>query len=76
MAREYNVHSEKLREFLSDIADDSLKERYELFFSDHENVHYRYCTNNTEQISELRRAAEALCKLIIFVYIPNAEELF
>lgn len=76
MAKEYRVHSDKLQEFLSGIEDFQLRERYEMFISLHERIHYQYSKDNSEPIQELRVAAEALCKLLIFVYVPNAGQLF
>lgn len=76
MAKEYRVHSEMLQSFLSGIEDVQLRERYEMFISLHERIHYQYSKDNSEPIQELRVAAEALCKLLIFVYVPNANQLF
>ena len=76
MAKEYRVHSEMLQSFLSGIEDVQLRERYEIFFSLHERVHYEYSNSNSEAIQEMRSAAEAFCKLLIFVYVPNADQLF
>lgn len=76
MAKEYRVHSDKSQEFLSGIEDFQLRERYEMFISLHERIHYQYSKDNSEPIQELRVAAEALCKLLIYVYVPNANQLF
>lgn len=76
MAKEYRVHSEKLQSFLSGIEDVQLRERYEMFISLHERIHYQYSKDNSEPIQELRVATEALCKLLIFIYVPNAAQLF
>lgn len=74
--KEYKVYSDKLRLYLSQIEDDLLRERFKIFFSLHEHVHFQYSNNNNEPVQELRVAAEALCKLLIFVYVPNANSLF
>lgn len=76
MARESKVRSEKLQTFLSKIEDSHIQERYEMFLSDHESIHENYSIGNDEPIQALRRAAEALCKLLISVYVPNADQLF
>lgn len=76
MAKEYRVHSKKLQEFLAGIEYDQLRERYQIFISLHECIHFQYSANNNEPIQELRVAAEALCKLLIFAYVPNAGQLF
>ncbi|MBM6944043.1 MULTISPECIES: hypothetical protein [Bacteroides] len=76
MAKEYRVHSEMLQSFLSGIEDVQLRERYKMFLSLHEHIHYQYSKDNSEPIQELRVAAEALCKLLIFIYVPNADQLF
>lgn len=76
MAKEYRVHSEMLQSFLSGIEDVQLRKRYEMFISLHERIHYQYSKDNSEPIQELRVAAEALCKLLIFIYVPNADQLF
>lgn len=76
MARESKVRSEKLQTFLSKIEDSHIQERYEMFLSDHEFIHENYSIGNDEPIQALRRAAEALCKLLISVYVPNADQLF
>lgn len=76
MAKEYKVRSKKLQEFLSGIEDIQLRDRYNVFFSLHECIHYQYSNDNSKPIQELRVAAEALCKLLIYVYVPNADQLF
>lgn len=76
MAKEYKVRSKKLQEFLSGIEDIQLRDRYNVFLSLHEHIHYQYSKDNSEPIQELRVAAEALCKLLIFIYVPNAAQLF
>ena len=76
MAKEYKVRSKKLQEFLSGIEDIQLKDRYNVFLSLHEHIHYQYSKDNSEPIQELRVAAEALCKLLIFIYVPNAETIY
>ncbi len=76
MAREYPVHSKKLQEFLSEIDDTQLRERYKIFISLHECIHCQYSKDNRIPIIELRSATEALCKLLIFIYAPNADQLF
>lgn len=63
--KEYKVYSDKLRLYLSQIEDDLLRERFKIFFSLHEHVHFQYSNNNNEPVQELRVAAEALCKLLI-----------
>ena len=74
--KEYKVASDKLLFFLSEIKDMQLRERYQVFISLHERIHYQYSNNSNELIQELRVATEALCKLLIFVYVPNANQLF
>lgn len=76
MAKEYKVRSKKLQEFLPGIEDIQLRDRYNVFFSLHECIHYQYSNDNSKPIQELRVAAEALCKLLIYVYVPNADQLF
>ncbi len=74
--RTYKVHSNELQSFLNKINDKEIRERYKIFFSIHEDVHYQYSNNNKEPEQQLRTAAEALCKLLIFVYVCDANELF
>lgn len=73
---DYKVHSKELLNFLDTIVDFNKKERYGIFFSLHEDVHYAYSMNNQEPTPKLRTAAEAFCKLVLFEYIPNADALF
>ena len=76
MAKEYKVHSKKLQEFLAGIENEQLRERYQMFFSLHEHIHYQYSKDNSYHIDELRGAVEGFCKLLIFVYVPNPDQLF
>lgn len=74
--KQYKVISNKLRLFLYGIKEMQLRERYQMFISLHEQIHYQYSNDNSKPMQELRVAAEALCKLLIFVYVPNADQLF